>query len=194
MTVRNETIQEIRGSSQIKKCFCSLTSHSEATRQLLTTDCKWLRLMYHWSTRLFWFVCLRECIKISNVIFFHLSKLQVLMNNIEKNNLDEKHALRDTFYKKLVSNLKKVCLNEQLFVDVTFELDDGKCYAHRSLLMARCAVMKAMFGGEFRESTAQIVSWNLNYIEEKQLEVINILRKGFGKILSNCLGLDLYMI
>ncbi|GFT34359.1 rho-related BTB domain-containing protein 1 [Trichonephila clavipes] len=89
--------------------------------------------------------------------FTDIAELKVLMNNIEKNNLDEKHALRDTFYKKLVSNLKKVCLNEQLFVDVTFELDDGKCYAHRSLLMARCAVMKAMFGGEFRESTAQII-------------------------------------
>ncbi|GFR26301.1 rho-related protein racA [Trichonephila clavata] len=89
--------------------------------------------------------------------FTDIAELKVLINNIEKNNLDEKHALRDTFYKKLTYNLKKICLNEQLFVDVTFKLDDGKSYAHRSILMARCAVMKAMFGGDFRESTAEII-------------------------------------
>ncbi|GFT73887.1 rho-related BTB domain-containing protein 2 [Nephila pilipes] len=89
--------------------------------------------------------------------FADIVELKVLVNNIGKNNLDEKHALRDEFYKKLISNLKKICLNEQLFVDVIFKVDDGKCYAHRSILMARCAVMRAMFGGDFRESTAEII-------------------------------------
>lgn len=45
-----------------------------------------------------------------------------------------------------------------LFADVTFELDDGSVPAHKAILTARCDVMKAMFSGDFRESSAKVVS------------------------------------
>ena len=39
-----------------------------------------------------------------------------------------------------------------------FELDDGSIPAHRAILTARCDMMKAMFSGDFRESSAKVVS------------------------------------
>lgn len=39
-----------------------------------------------------------------------------------------------------------------------FELDDGSVPAHKAILTARCDVMKAMFSGDFRESSAKVVS------------------------------------
>lgn len=45
-----------------------------------------------------------------------------------------------------------------LFADVMFELDDGSMPAHRAILTARCDMMKAMFSGDFRESSAKVVS------------------------------------
>lgn len=49
-----------------------------------------------------------------------------------------------------------MCLG--LFADVMFELDDGSVPAHKAILTARCDVMKAMFSGDFRESSAKVVS------------------------------------
>lgn len=51
-------------------------------------------------------------------------------------------------------------LNQGLYADVHFLLDDGSCPAHRPLLMARCDVMDAMFAGDFRESSAKVASPN----------------------------------
>ncbi|CAN8023748.1 unnamed protein product, partial [Ixodes persulcatus] len=65
--------------------------------------------------------------------------------------------LVENFLKKRRSRLKDVCLNEGLFSDVLFQLDDGFCSAHRALLMARCDMMAAMFRGDFRESSAKVV-------------------------------------
>ncbi|XP_042143046.1 rho-related BTB domain-containing protein 1 isoform X4 [Ixodes scapularis] len=65
--------------------------------------------------------------------------------------------LVENFLKKRRSRLKDVCLNESLFSDVLFQLDDGFCSAHRALLMARCDMMAAMFRGDFRESSAKVV-------------------------------------
>lgn len=48
---------------------------------------------------------------------------------------------------------------EPWFADVTFELDDGRCRAHRPMLMARCDMMNAMFSGDFRESQAASISF-----------------------------------
>lgn len=44
-----------------------------------------------------------------------------------------------------------------LFADVVFDLDDGSVPAHKAILTARCDVMKAMFSGDFRESSAKVV-------------------------------------
>ena len=54
-------------------------------------------------------------------------------------------------------NLRNV-IHLGLFADVMFELDDGSVPAHKAILTARCDVMKAMFSGDFRESSAKVVS------------------------------------
>lgn len=54
--------------------------------------------------------------------------------------------------------LQDICLDQGLFADVIFELDDGACAAHKPMLAARCDMMKAMFSGDFRESQAKVVS------------------------------------
>lgn len=50
-----------------------------------------------------------------------------------------------------------------MFLDVYFQLEDGHCCAHKPILMARCDVMAAMFRGDFRESSAKVVSFSLNF-------------------------------
>lgn len=55
------------------------------------------------------------------------------------------------------SKLQEVCIDRGLFSDVTFELDDGTQPAHKAVLVSRCDPMKAMFQGDFRESTARVV-------------------------------------
>ncbi|XP_014222157.1 rho-related BTB domain-containing protein 1 isoform X1 [Trichogramma pretiosum] len=62
-----------------------------------------------------------------------------------------KHAVRQ--------RLEALCLEQGLFADVVFELDDGSLPAHRAILTARCDMMKAMLSGDFRESTAKIIAF-----------------------------------
>lgn len=54
-------------------------------------------------------------------------------------------------------NLEKYCVQDGIFGDITFELDDGHMKAHRAMLVARCDVMKAMLNGDFREAHANLV-------------------------------------
>jgi Rho-related BTB domain-containing protein 1/2 len=56
-------------------------------------------------------------------------------------------------------HLEKYCIDEGLFTDITFELDDGSVRAHRAMLVARCEVMKAMLNGDFREAHAHTVTY-----------------------------------
>lgn len=54
--------------------------------------------------------------------------------------------------------MEKHCIGDGYFSDVTFELDDGHMKAHRSILVARCDVMRAMLTGDFREAHSSVVS------------------------------------
>jgi Rho-related BTB domain-containing protein 1/2 len=54
-------------------------------------------------------------------------------------------------------NLEKYCVDNGMFGDITFELDDGSVKAHRAMLVARCDVMRAMLNGDFREAHAHTV-------------------------------------
>ncbi|XP_053977691.1 rho-related BTB domain-containing protein 1 isoform X1 [Hylaeus anthracinus] len=61
-------------------------------------------------------------------------------------------------YKQVVrQRLEDICLEQGLFADVVFDLDDGSVPAHKAILTARCDVMKAMFSGDFRESSAKVI-------------------------------------
>lgn len=64
----------------------------------------------------------------------------------------------EDYQQYLKRRLQDICLDQGLFADVVFELDDGACAAHKPMLAARCDVMKAMFSGDFRESQAKVVS------------------------------------
>lgn len=55
-------------------------------------------------------------------------------------------------------NLEKCCVDNGMFGDITFELDDGRMRAHRAMLVARCEVMRAMLNGDFREAHAHTVN------------------------------------
>lgn len=55
------------------------------------------------------------------------------------------------------ANLQKYFVNQNLFSDVTFELDDGRAKSHRAILVARCDVMRAMLNGDFREAHSNVV-------------------------------------
>lgn len=54
-------------------------------------------------------------------------------------------------------HLEKNCVDDAMFADITFELDDGQVRAHRAMLVARCEVMRAMLNGDFREAHAHTV-------------------------------------
>ncbi|XP_050681878.1 rho-related BTB domain-containing protein 1 [Leptidea sinapis] len=76
----------------------------------------------------------------------------------------DKHLLFDKgfmlqFHTPLPQRLCEMCVERNMFADVTFDLDDGIHLAHRAILMARCDPMKAMFQGHFRESTSRVISF-----------------------------------
>ncbi|XP_017486414.1 PREDICTED: rho-related BTB domain-containing protein 2-like [Rhagoletis zephyria] len=48
-------------------------------------------------------------------------------------------------------------IEKGLFSDVIFKLEDGTCYAHKAVLMARCTFMEAMFKGNFQESSSTMI-------------------------------------
>lgn len=75
----------------------------------------------------------------------------------QRGNVDSE-LVQDNHEVYIQRKLQNVCLDQSLFADIVFELDDGACAAHKSMLSARCDVMKAMFGGDFRESQAKMVS------------------------------------
>lgn len=60
---------------------------------------------------------------------------------------------------KTILGLEDLCLNDGLFSDVLFKLEDGTCAAHKPMLMARSDMMCAMFTHEeiFKEASARVI-------------------------------------
>lgn len=86
------------------------------------------------------------------------------------------HFFVPNSYVQVIKNrLQELGLNQGLYADVHFLLDDGSCPAHRPLLMARCDVMEAMFAGDFRESSAKVVKLNDQRMFTNLEELINDL-------------------
>lgn len=102
--------------------------------------------------------------------FLELPQLLVLLTRHPFVAPDPPDEIYETFFKK---RLQDVCLEQGLFADVVFELDDGACAAHKPMLAARCDVMKAMFSGDFRESQAKVV--NINQISFILLQIKCVL-------------------
>ncbi|KAK5645526.1 hypothetical protein RI129_006826 [Pyrocoelia pectoralis] len=92
--------------------------------------------------------------------FLELPQLLVLLINIQQcGNVSNGAQLQETHEAHLRRKLQDLCLEQGLFADIVFELDDGACAAHKAMLSARCEVMKAMFGGDFRESQAKVIEF-----------------------------------
>ncbi|XP_051158151.1 rho-related BTB domain-containing protein 1 isoform X1 [Leptopilina boulardi] len=90
--------------------------------------------------------------------FLELHQLLMVINSIQTR--EQQFITNDlnNQYKQVVrQRLENLCLEQGLFADVVFDLDDGSMSAHRAILAARCDMMKAMFRGDFRESSAKII-------------------------------------
>lgn len=99
----------------------------------------------------------QEIRQASELLGFH--ELTKLVNTIlEKHHLIDKDSMQH-FHKPIPDRLREMYIDRSLFADVTFDLDDGIQLAHKSILMARCDPMKAMFQGHFRESMARVISF-----------------------------------
>ncbi|XP_076395314.1 rho-related BTB domain containing isoform X1 [Megachile rotundata] len=88
--------------------------------------------------------------------FLELPQLLMVLGSIQTR--DQFNSDLNYRYKQVVrQRLEDICLEQGLFADVVFELDDGSVPAHKAILTARCDVMKAMFSGDFRESSAKVI-------------------------------------
>ncbi|XP_012260254.1 rho-related BTB domain-containing protein 1 isoform X2 [Athalia rosae] len=89
--------------------------------------------------------------------FLKLPQLLMVLNNIQTREQFYNSNLNNQYKVVVRQRLEDICLREGLFADVMFELDDGIMPAHRAILTARCDMMKAMFSGDFRESSAKVI-------------------------------------
>lgn len=90
--------------------------------------------------------------------FLELPHLLSFLTNIQSNQQFKNEEAAEQYSVAFRRRLEELCLEQGLFADVIFELDDGAYPAHKPMLMARCDMMKAMFSGDFRESQAKVVS------------------------------------
>ncbi|XP_033341611.1 rho-related BTB domain containing isoform X2 [Megalopta genalis] len=87
--------------------------------------------------------------------FLELPQLLMVLGTLQSREFNNELNNR---YKQVVrQRLEDICLEQGLFADVVFDLDDGSVPAHKAILTARCDVMKAMFSGDFRESSAKVI-------------------------------------
>ncbi|XP_033209942.1 rho-related BTB domain-containing protein 1 isoform X2 [Belonocnema kinseyi] len=90
--------------------------------------------------------------------FLELPQLLMVINSIQTREQQFITSDLNNQYKQVVrQRLESLCLEQGLFADVVFDLDDGSMPSHRAILTARCDMMKAMFSGDFRESSAKII-------------------------------------
>ena len=79
-------------------------------------------------------------------------------NNCEGTRLTADEPIR-TAQKHQLYNL----LEQNLFTDVVFKLDDTVYPVHKAVLVSRCDMMSAMLQGNFKESQAKVVSLFSNF-------------------------------
>ncbi|XP_071626917.1 rho-related BTB domain-containing protein 1 isoform X3 [Temnothorax longispinosus] len=89
--------------------------------------------------------------------FLELPQLLMVLGSIQTREQFVNSDLNNRYKQVVRQRLEDICLEQGLFADVIFELDDGSVPAHKAILTARCDVMKAMFSGDFRESSAKVI-------------------------------------
>ncbi|XP_070530237.1 rho-related BTB domain-containing protein 2 isoform X4 [Cardiocondyla obscurior] len=101
---------------------------------------------------------IRICMEIRQAAeFLELPQLLMVLNSIQTREQFVNSDLNNRYKQVVRQRLEDICLEQGLFADVIFELDDGSVPAHKAILTARCDVMKAMFSGDFRESSAKVI-------------------------------------
>jgi len=98
----------------------------------------------------------RELLEAAEYLGF--SQFHAFLSNVARKEEFRNKDITAGHLQTLRARLLSVCLEDGMFSDVLFQLDDGSAAAHRPLLMARCDVMEVMFAGNFRESKAKIVA------------------------------------
>ncbi|KAJ1525452.1 hypothetical protein ONE63_010263 [Megalurothrips usitatus] len=91
--------------------------------------------------------------------FLELSSLHSFVSNVHSREEFLNTDLKLHYRKELKTHLQELCIGHGLFSDVMFHLDDGLYPVHRALLMSRCDMFKAMFSGDFRESSAKVIAF-----------------------------------
>ncbi|XP_074100160.1 rho-related BTB domain containing isoform X1 [Cotesia typhae] len=89
--------------------------------------------------------------------FLELPQLLMVLGNIQARSQFMNSDLNNQYKQVVRQRLEDICLEQGLFADVIFELDDGNMSAHRAILTTRCDMMKAMFSGDYRESSAKVI-------------------------------------
>ncbi|CRL03470.1 CLUMA_CG016254, isoform A [Clunio marinus] len=89
--------------------------------------------------------------------FLELPQLMVLLSNTQSNESFMNDETIQHYTTCMKQNLEKYCVDNGMYADITFELDDGRVRAHRAILVARCEVMRAMLNGDFREAHAHTI-------------------------------------
>ncbi|XP_052122122.1 rho-related BTB domain-containing protein 1 [Frankliniella occidentalis] len=89
--------------------------------------------------------------------FLELSDLYLFVSNVHSREEFLNTELKVQYRQDLRKRLRELCVGQGLFSDVRFQLDDGLYPVHRALLMSRCDMFKAMFSGDFRESSAKVI-------------------------------------
>ncbi|XP_018358881.1 PREDICTED: rho-related BTB domain-containing protein 2 isoform X4 [Trachymyrmex cornetzi] len=101
---------------------------------------------------------IRICLEIRQAAeFLELPQLLMVLGSIQTREQFVNSDLNNRYKQVVRQRLEDICLEQGLFADVMFELDDGSVPAHKAILTARCDVMKAMFSGDFRESSAKVI-------------------------------------
>lgn len=89
----------------------------------------------------------------------NISELQEILTLAGDDDYHLGDELCQKYIEKFQERMLTICLNAGLFSDILFQLEDGIFPAHKSILIARCDVMAAMFSGDFCESSAKIVQF-----------------------------------
>ncbi|XP_008545753.1 rho-related BTB domain-containing protein 1 isoform X1 [Microplitis demolitor] len=89
--------------------------------------------------------------------FLELPQLLMVLGSIQARSQFMNSDLNNQYKQVVRQRLEDICLEQGLFADVMFELDDGNMSAHRAILTTRCDMMKAMFSGDYRESSAKVI-------------------------------------
>ncbi|XP_026475202.1 rho-related BTB domain-containing protein 1 isoform X1 [Ctenocephalides felis] len=91
--------------------------------------------------------------------FLELTQLLVVLSNTQTGQQFTKsnEEAVEHYSLSMRRRLEELCIEQGLFSDISFALDDGTYPGHKPMLISRCDMMRAMLTGQFRESQAKVI-------------------------------------